>query len=323
MNASQMSLDANTINRQGVGVLAVIERKILDVEESSQEYLARTLQKLHSRLSGLFAKFLDEQIRAIEDTKVKINKRKGVIAFIRIFPSFSTALETMLSSAEDLDIRETVNNAYVRINKTMFESLKVIAREIPTAATSGSAMGDPEDKEALNYQILLIENMNHYLEEVDARSNLVLEEWKDKAAQELDEHLSLYLGAVMRRPLGKLLDFLDSTESQLASLPPGSSPSTIAERASHSKTTFKRLLAGYDSKEIKRGIETLKKRVEKHFGDADDPGLSRGLVAKVLEACEKYYEKVEERVGAISADIYDAGAAIEWTRADVNSAFRR
>lgn len=306
-----------------MGVIAIIERKLLEVEETSQEFLARTLQKLHSRLAGLFTKFLDEQIRAIEDTKVKINKRKGVIAFVRIFPSFSAVLETMLTSAEDLDIRETVNNAYVRIHKTMFESLKVIARENPNATASGAAMGDPEDKEALNYQILLIENMNHYIEEVDTRKNPVLEEWKEKAARELDEHLTLYLGAVIRRPLGKLLDFLESTESQLLSLPLGSSPATIAERASHSKTTFKRLLASYDSKEIRRGIETLKKRVEKHFGDADDPGLSKGLVSKVLDACESYYENVEKRVAAISTDIYDGDAAIEWTRADVNSSFRR
>jgi exocyst complex component 1 len=228
----------------------------------------------------------------------------------------------MLAAAEGLDIRETVNAAYGRINKTMFESLKVIARENPTATTAGAAMGDPEDKEALNYQILLIENMNHYLEEVDTKNNPVLEEWKEKAAQEFDEHLDLYLGAVIHRPLGKLLDFLESTESQLQSLPPGSPTSTIAARASHSKMTFKRLLATYDSKEIRRGIETLKKRVEKHFGDADDPNLSKGLVAKVLDACEKYYESVEKRVATISADIYDGEAAIEWTRSDVSGSFR-
>jgi hypothetical protein len=197
---------------QGVGVIAAIERKILELEESSQEYLARTLQKLHTRLVGLFSKFLDEQIRAIEDTKVKIKKRKGVISFIRIFPSFSLTLETMLVTSHDLDIRETVNRAYARINKTMFESLKVIARENPGANIAGA---DPEDKEALNYQILLIENMNHYLEEVDTRSNPVLEDWGQNAAQEMEEHMSLYLGAVIRRPLGKLLDFLESTESGL------------------------------------------------------------------------------------------------------------
>ncbi|KAG9236351.1 exocyst complex component Sec3-domain-containing protein [Amylocarpus encephaloides] len=305
---------------QGVGVIASVERKIVEFEESSQEYLARTLQRVHTKLTVLFSKFLDEQIRAIEDTKVKIKKRKGVIAFIRIFPSFSLSLETMLKSAGDLEIRQTVNSAYHRINRAMFESLKVIARENPGAQTTGA---DPEDKEALNYQILLIENMNHYLEEVAPRTNPVLEEWKEKAAQEMDEHLSLYLGAVIRRPLGKLLDFLESTESLMLSRQPGESAAKISSMPSHSKTTFKKVLASYDAKEIRRGIETLKKRVEKHFGDADDPALSRGLVSKVIQNCEKFYEKVEDRILTISRDVYDGDVMVEWSKNDVSGAFRK
>ncbi|RDW88973.1 hypothetical protein BP6252_01005 [Coleophoma cylindrospora] len=317
-NLVDWSLQADPL--QGVGVLIAVERKIADLEESSQEFLSRTLQKLQSRLSGMFNKFLDEQIRAIEETKVKIKKRKGVIAFIRIFPSFSLSLETMLMSADNLDVRDTVNRAYIRINKTMFESLKVIARENPSAQTAGT---DPEDKEALNYQILLIENMNHYLEEVSTRGNPVLEQWKENAAQEMEEHMSLYLGAVIRRPLGKLLDFLESTESLMLSRQPGESTAQISGMPSHSKVTFKKILAGYDSKEIRRGIETLKKRVEKHFGDADDPALSRGLVTKVLQNCEKYYEKVEDRILTISRDVYEGDVIAEWTRADVTAAFRK
>lgn len=314
------SLSVLTSCRQSVGVIAAIERKLVDFEESSQEFLARTLQRQHVRLAGIFSKFLDEQIRAIEDTKVKIKKRKGVIGFMRIFPSFSLAVESMLTSADNLEIRETVNQAYTRINKTMFESLKVIARENPSAQTSGA---DPEDKEALNYQILLIENMNHYVEEVGTRSNPVLEEWKQNAAQEMEEHMTLYIGAVIRRPLGRLLDFVESIESLMNSRQPGDPPSKISGMTSHSKSTFQKVLAAYDSKEIKRGIETLKKRIEKHFGDVDDPTVGRNLVAAVQGQCEKYYERVEDRILTISRDVYDGDVLMEWTRADVSAAFRR
>lgn len=71
---------------QGVGVLFVIEERIDALEETNQEFLLKTLQKLHDRLAGLFSRFLDEQVRAIEETKVKIKKRKGVIAFMKVFP---------------------------------------------------------------------------------------------------------------------------------------------------------------------------------------------------------------------------------------------
>lgn len=71
---------------QGVGIMYAVEQKIATVDETDQEFLAKMLQTLHDRLAGLFARFLDEQVKAIEDTKVKIKKRKGVIQFMRVFP---------------------------------------------------------------------------------------------------------------------------------------------------------------------------------------------------------------------------------------------
>ena len=195
------------MKRQGVGILCAVDRKLLDIEDSNQDFLSNTLRKVNERLTALFDRFVNEQIRAIEDTKVKIKKRKGVIRFMHTFPHFSVAIENMLPSAdehEQLDIRRMVDDAYQKINKAMFESLKVIAKESP-AVMASQGQGDPEDKEALNYHILLIENMNHYLEEVDAGSDTVLIEWKSKADDEMREHMGLYVDAVIRRPLGKLL----------------------------------------------------------------------------------------------------------------------
>lgn len=270
---------------------------------------------------------MDEQIRGIEDTKVKIKKRKGVIAFMKTLPNFSTAIESMLpvsDSLDQLEVRFLVNDAYQKINKAIFESLKFIAKESPTVIAGqghqAQGVGDPEDKEALNYHILLIENMNHYIEEVDAKGNVVLEEWREKAVREMSEHMGLYLGAVIRRPLGKLLDFLESTESLLLTEP---SPPTIANRASHSRSTFKKILSNYDAKEIRRGIETLKKRVDKHFGDADDPNLSRSLVQRVLKECESSYLAVSERTRKINESVYEGSLELEWRRDDVVAAFRR
>ena len=194
-------------NRQGVGILCAIDRKLTELEDTNQDFITRTLQKMQERLTGLFTRFVDEQIRAIEDTKVKIKKRKGVIAFIKTFPHFSLAIENMLPASNDpeqLDVRNMVDDAYQKINKAMFESLKVIAKESP-AVMAVQGQGDPEDKEALNYHILLIENMNHYMEEVDERADPVLADWRAKAADEMNEHMALYVDAVIRRPLGKLL----------------------------------------------------------------------------------------------------------------------
>ena len=307
-----------------VGVLYALESQLSEVEETNQEFLSQAVSKIHDRLVIHFTRFIEEQVRGIEDTKVKIKKRKGVVAFMKTFPNFSTAVENMLPPTRSLDhlpIRGLVNDAYGSINKSMFESMKFIAKESPTAAQSTITSGDPEDKEALNHHILVIENMNHYIEEVFPRNNPVLEDWTFRARAEMSEHMDAYLSAIIRRPLGKLLDFLESTESLIKSTP---QPSSIATRASHSRSVFKKILSSYDAKEIRRGVETLKKRVEKHFGEGDDsPGLSRELVCKVLRECEARYNDVTSRVESVAKDVYEGSLEMDWRREDVAAAFRR
>ncbi|CEL05920.1 hypothetical protein ASPCAL07032 [Aspergillus calidoustus] len=308
---------------QGIGILFALEKAISDLDDSNQDYIVHSLQKLHTRLIGLFNRFVDEQIRGIEETKVKVNKRKGVISFMRVFPNFSTAVENMLSdpSQELYDVRISVNEAYDRINRAMWESLKFIAKEAPgQSAAVAAGSGDPEDKEILNYHILLIENMNHYIEEVDVRNLPVLERWRDRAQQDLQEHLKLYLDSVIHRPLGKLLDFIDSAGNLISTT---SNPADIASRPSHSRSVAKKVLATYDIKEIKRGIEMLKKRVEKHFGDADDPGLSRSLVIKVLRECEGRYERAYDETQGVLHAVYEGQLELEWRKEDAIAMFRK
>lgn len=311
-------------DRQGVGVLAALEGAISEYDDTNQDFIVHTLQKLVSRLNGLFNRFVDEQIRGIEETKVKINKRKGVISFMRTFPPFSVAIENMLASQPSSnfsDVRVAVNEAYNKINRAMWESLKFIAKEAPGQATGATtATGDPEDKEALNYHILLIENMNHYIEEVDVRDLSVLEGWRDRAYQDYYEHMNLYMDAVIRRPLGKLLDFIESTESLLTHT---TNPADISARTSHSKHVAKKLVSSHDSKELRRGADLLRKRVEKHFGDADDPGLSRSLVQKVLKECESRYSDAYDRTKKIIDSVYEGQVELDWNREEISSLFRR
>ncbi|KAF9876241.1 hypothetical protein CkaCkLH20_06184 [Colletotrichum karsti] len=316
-NLVQWVLQADAL--QGAGVLAVIERSLVDIQQSNQDFLNTLLQKLHGALESQFKKFVDLQISAIEETKVKINKRKGVISFIRVFPHFSNAVENILTGIDpNLGVRRTVDREYDRILKSMFDSLKIIARENP-AVSVGAAGADPEDKEALNFHILLIENMNHFLEEVNTHGLEVLEDWRQAATNELNEHMGLYLNAVMRRPLGKLLEYIENIEGQLQS---GKAGSSIAAQPSNSRSTFNKVLSTYDAREVRKGIETLRKRVDKHFGDADDPALSQKLVNKVLRECERFYGEVELRISRITSDVYGGDVVFEWPRVEVKSSFR-
>jgi hypothetical protein len=317
---------------QGVGLLVSLEQCLGKYEETNQEFITRTVRTLHDRLTSLFHKFIEEQMKAIEETKVKVKKRKGLISFMRVFPEFSAVVEDMIpqefAHQESLEVRFIVNEAYTRLLKAMWESLTFIAKDHPASSTGGAttsvvapaAGGDPEDKEALNYHILLIENMNFFVEEVKTHHNLVLEEWVERASRDQVLHLTQYTDAVIRRPLGKWLDFLESTEALMKT------SESIANKPSHSRSSAKKILSAYDSKEIRKGVETLKKRIEKHFADADDPVStvsSRNLIGRVFDECASRYAHAHDRMRMVIERVYDSSLEIEWRKEDTAAMFKR
>lgn len=88
-------------------------------------------------------------------------------------------------------------------------------------------------------------------------------------------------------------------------------------------------MAQYDSKEVRRGIDTLRKRIEKHFGDADEEQLSRGLVSFVCKECERNYERVLERTEKLVKEVYppnqegEKDVIIDFAKSEIQAGFRR
>ena len=71
---------------------------------------------------------------------------------------------------------------------------------------------------------------------------------------------------------------------------------------------------------MRRGAEALRKRVEKHFGEGDDPSLSRDLIAKVLSRCEDRYIDIAERTEQAKREIFEgeeANGGLGWGEKDV------
>jgi hypothetical protein len=103
----------------------------------------------------------------------------------------------------DLPVRKTVDDAYGKISRTMFDSLQAIAKDTTSNQPAGTK--DDDDKEQLNSHISMIENMHYYRECVDAQGNPTLIDFKITAQNLFAEHLGLYVKAVVKRPLGKLI----------------------------------------------------------------------------------------------------------------------
>lgn len=304
-----------------IGLMWAVEVNADKTAHTNQEFLSSTLNASQAELSRRYDRFIDEQVTAIDATKVKISKRKGVIPFMKVFPLFAAAVEDMLPSpmADDSEVRKSTNSAYERIHRAMFVALTVVGNKDQETNASGGA---DEEKEALNQHILLIENYNHYIEEVDVRNNPVLQAGRNEAEHTMSQHMEEYVDSVVRRPLGQLLSAVESAEAAITAAG-SAAPSSIATLASHRANTFKKNVGGFDAKEIRKGVELLRKRVEKHFGDADDERISSKLVEKVTHECEQKYYDILDRLNRIVRDVYEGQVEIELKKDDIAAAFHQ
>jgi exocyst complex component 1 len=107
-------------------------------------------------------------------------------------------MEKMLSNWEGTS-RKSIDAAYVRIVKSIFENLEAEAQLFATDKTN------PEDKDHLNMHIITVENMHHFYSEVRSRKVPSLEGMVKQAKALYEFNLDAYCKFIIRKPLGKLL----------------------------------------------------------------------------------------------------------------------
>ena len=112
-------------------------------------------------------------------------------------------------------------------------------------------------------------------------------------------------------------------------------PSEIAKNSSYNRSALKRVVKEYNSKDIKKHVDALFKRVEKHFTEASEKtttqevssstGIAPGTVmVGVWKACEEELLRITEVFAKRIAQCYaSTGVTLEYTAADVESAFKR
>ncbi|GJJ09890.1 hypothetical protein Clacol_004114 [Clathrus columnatus] len=299
-------------NVQVIGMLATLEAAIKDSEERGNAFWAKVLQRQQQRLKGLYDRHIDEQVRAIEQTKLTTKKRKGVAQFIKYFPTYASRIENQLKGYDSSETRELADAAYEKIIQSMFEALKQMAK------LEGD--GDAEDKDQLNYHVELVdmhaENMRYFITEMTEQQLGNFRRFIQLAQSNYDENLSAYIKIILRRPFARILDYFDGVERLLQS----TSPADVADKPNYNKGALKRVIKEYNAKDIRRHVDALYKRVEKHYTDEDFPTNSAILLKAVWMACEQELVKSTERFNRITAQCYkDANVSLEYTTQDVEA----
>ncbi|KIY45788.1 hypothetical protein FISHEDRAFT_48677 [Fistulina hepatica ATCC 64428] len=302
---------------QLIGMLMVLERFMIDADERGQQFLQNLWGKQHMRLKVLYDRHVAEQIKAIEAVKLTSKKRRGVVPFVKHFPVYVGRIESQLVGADTMEIRTSVNLAYDRIVQAMFDCLKQMAK----------LEGEGEDKGQLNYHVILIENMHHFVAETSHIDKSV-GDFLQKAELIYEESLAAYVKIVMRRPFAKIIDYFEGVERLLKSI----SPPDVANNGSYNRSALKKVVKEYNVKDVRKHVDALFKRVEKHFTEASEKttteesgGIAPGTVmVGVWQACEEELLRITDLFTKRITQCYpDSGITLEYTTRDVKDAFKR
>ncbi|KAF5388572.1 hypothetical protein D9757_004587 [Collybiopsis confluens] len=306
---------------QLVGLVVTMERFLADTDERSENVLVNIVGKQHTRLKAQFDRHINEQIQVVEQTKITAKKRKGVAPFVKRFPVYIARIESQLIGADGLEIRMNVDAAYEKVVNAMFESLKQMAK----------MEGEGEDKGQLNYHVILIENMHHFVAETSQMEVGSVAGFLKKAEAIYEENLNAYVKIILRRPFAKIIDFFEGVERLLKT----TAPTEVSTNGNYNRSALKKAVKEFNVKDIRKIVDTLFKRVEKHFTEASDlqtPGVEQGgggiapgtVMVGVWKACEEELLRITELFTKRIAQCYpDAGMSLEYSASDVETAFRR
>ncbi|KAG1784128.1 exocyst complex component Sec3-domain-containing protein [Suillus placidus] len=303
---------------QVVGVTVCLERFVADADERDNAFFLQMLEKQHTRLKGSFDRHINQQIKMIEETKLTSKKRKGVAHFVKYFPIYVSRIEQQLIGADGLEIRANVDLAYEKIVHSMFECLKHMA----------TLDGDDEDKGQLNYHVLLVENMHYFVAEMSQLDVGSVSGFPKQAEAIYNENLNAYVKIVLRRPFAKITDYFDGIERLLTT----TAPTEVSKNSNYNRSSLKKVVKEFDGKDIRKHIDALFKRVEKHFTEAEEKatkeessGIAPGTVmVGVWKACEEELQRMTENFNKRISQCYaDSGVSLEYTSADVETSFRR
>ncbi|EMD41929.1 hypothetical protein CERSUDRAFT_79548 [Gelatoporia subvermispora B] len=306
---------------QLIGMVACLEKFLAEAEERGNAFLISVLEKQHMRLKSLFERRVTEQIKSIEDTKLTSKKRQGVVPFIKYFPTYIGRVESQLIGADTLEIRHNVDAAYDKIVTAMFDALKQMAK----------LDGEGEDKGQLNYHVILIENMHHFVAEISQLELGSVAGFLKRAQSIYEENLNAYVKIVLRRPFSKIIDYFEGVERLLKT----TAPSEVSSNSSYSKSSLKKVLKEYTAKDVRKHIDVLFKRVEKHFTESSEKtateeasnvtGIAPGsALVGVWKACEEELLRITDLFTKRINQCYkDSGVILEYTPIDVEAGFRR
>lgn len=228
-------------------VLVRLSQHVMSAQDTGS-YLSMTFANVLVQAKRNFDKFMQSQIKSIEESKVSKKSKCGILPFVANFEKFARQAEIIFRNSER---RTDLNKWYNKIMKAMFDEVKRIA----------------EDHQKTPQEVILMENFHHLFTVMLLLKIPCLENERKEAKQKYSDALQAYVTQFFGRPLEKLNLFFEGVQNKVAQ---GVKENEIGYQLSFSKQELRKVIKEYPSKEVKKGLESLYRKVEKHLCEEEN-----------------------------------------------------
>ncbi|KAM9831670.1 exocyst complex component 1 [Neosynchiropus ocellatus] len=236
-------------------------------------YLSTTLGNVLVTVKRNFDKCISAQIRQMEEVKISKKSKVGILPFVVNFEEFAELAETIFRNAER---RGDLDKAYVKLIRAVFINVEKVANE---------SQKTPRD-------VVMMENFHHIFSTLSRLKISCLDTERREAKHKYTDHRQSYVINSLGQPLEKLNHFFEGVEARVAQ---GVREEEVSYQLAFNKQELRKVIKEYPGKEVKKGLDNLYKKVDKHL--CEEESLLQVVWHSMQDEFIRQYKHFEDLIG--------------------------
>ena len=272
-------------------IFAEVKPKVID--PSSMNYFEICLNLCLPSLQNYFDKYFLTFRRQLEDIKnQKRTKDSTILSCVRRYITFLVSAKAIMTKFEFVNIGH-IERYFLTLMESVSKTIEKASFELNKPRSDVCRFE--------NYQFLFLK-----LSELKIKC---LEGCKEEAKKKKTEFVEAYTRSMLGRPLERLSLFFEGVESQLKK---GTKPEEIGFISEFHKQELRRCVSLYPGKELRKGLETIFKKVDKHL--SSELGMNQVVWYQMQTQLISQYKNIES---LIERCYHDANIKLDFTMGDL------
>mmetsp|Transcript_22679 Transcript_22679/g.68296 ORF Transcript_22679/g.68296 Transcript_22679/m.68296 type:complete len:850 (+) Transcript_22679:54-2603(+) len=230
------------------------------------------MRNIRSVIMDKFNAFVDNWTKSVRAAKAPTKKKIGILPLTERFASTIEHMEKIME--------RTDGAARMRVEPAMLEMAEAVSETIERIAA-----------EVKYRQVVIFENCHILKDRLSHLKIECLKQFREDVTAKYRTALHVFVQSIPSRPMEKLSIFFEKIERLIDA---GTAPHEVGFKMAFSKAELRKVIALYPGKEVRKGLNEMYKRVDRHL--SDDAYLMDVVWRNLQEEMVKQYNRFDELI---------------------------